>query len=207
MKHYAGPLIRRELRRPDHVFERTRSYRSSQVLHAASPGSAGVPPASTTVGLRPTAGGTPALVWSAPRLQGGCGSGKQGQLHTCIRPLEWERLGSRALMESAHASPHLPDGLERAQRGHRLVACRSDLSCHRLHVSLATVGGLAAARNRLCLVGVPCWLSARRRHVAISTGCPRVRPLYPARRWAGGGDRALGSLMSPSWCPVYAGCA
>ena len=38
-------------------------------------------------------------------------------------------LGSRALMESARASPHLPDGLEWAQRGLRLVACRSDLSC------------------------------------------------------------------------------
>ena len=49
-------------------------------------------------------------------------------------------------MESAHASPHLPDGLERAQRGLRLVACRSDLCCHRLHFFLATVGDEAAAK-------------------------------------------------------------
>ena len=52
-------------------------------------------------------------------------------------------------MESAHASPQLPDGLERAQRGHRLVACLSDLSCHRLHFFLATIGDLTAAWNRL----------------------------------------------------------
>ena len=68
---------------------------------------------------------------------------------TLVSGLWRGNLGSRALMESAHASPHLPDDLERAQRGLRLVACRSDLFCHRLRFFLATVGDLGAAWNRL----------------------------------------------------------
>ena len=72
------------------------------------PGSAGVPPAP---GRRPAmddppkahrcvqAGkpapawgkrGMPALVWSAPPLQGRSCSGTQVRLHACIRPLRWE---------------------------------------------------------------------------------------------------------------------
>ena len=54
-------------------------------------GSAGTLPACTHgVGLRPAAGGTPALVWSAPPLQGRSCSGTQVRLHACIRPLRWE---------------------------------------------------------------------------------------------------------------------
>ena len=68
---------------------------------------------------------------------------------TLVSGLVGGNLGSRALMESAHASPHLPDGLERAPRGLRLVACRSDLFCHRLQLFLATVGERCAAWNRL----------------------------------------------------------
>ena len=65
---------------------------------------------------------------------------------TLVSGLWRGNLGSRALMESAHASPHLPNGLEWAQRELRLLACRSDLSCHQLLFSLATVGELTLAR-------------------------------------------------------------
>ena len=95
---------------------------------------------------------------------------------TLVSGLFGGNLGSRALMESAHASPQLPDGLERAQRGLRLVACRSDLSCHRRHFFLATVGDLTAAWNRLVGavfggVGLgPRWHWARSDLHGLSTG-------------------------------------
>ena len=98
-------------------------------------------------------------------------------------------VGSRALMESAHASPHLPDGLEWAQRGLRLVACRSDLSCHRLHFFLATVGDLGAAWNRL--PGVLPSKTDTERFPGPVHG--RAACESPKRRWAGGGNRGARS--------------
>ena len=86
-----------------------------------------------------------ALVWSAPHLQGGAVRASRFSC-TLVSGLWRGNLGSRALMESAHASPHLPNGLEWARRELRLLACRSDLSCHQLLFSLATVGELTLAR-------------------------------------------------------------
>ena len=154
------------------------------------------------------AGWKPALVWSAPHLQGGSGAGKQVQLHTCIRPLWWERFGSRALMGSAHTSPHLPDGLERAQRGLRLVACRSDLSCHRLHFPSQRLA--SSCSPRWLALGGPGSVVVRRVRRArsdihgLSTGAgPLTRPS------AGGQAVDIApSLMAPLSSrsgPTYAG--
>ena len=149
------------------------------------------------------AGWKPALVWSAPHLQGGSGAGKQVQLHTCIRPLWWELFGSRALMGSAHTSPHLPDGLERAQRGLRLVACRSDLSCHRLHFPSQRLASSCSPRW-LALGGpVRSWYGACGGHAAISTGCPRARG--PSLAQAPVGRRWISRPRSWLLCPAAQG--
>ena len=66
----------------------------------------------------PLAGWQPALVWSAPHLQGGGDAGKQVQLPPCIRPLEWEPRfpgpdGIRAHLTSSPGRPRI--GPVRAQ--------------------------------------------------------------------------------------------
>ena len=112
---------------------------------------------------------------------------------TLVSGLWSGNLGSRALMESAHASPHLPDGLEWAQRGLRLVACRSDLFCHRLRFFLATVGDLGAAWNRL--VGV----------LALNWGTQRfpgpVHGRGPLNRQSAGGQAVEIAGLGHDSCP------
>ena len=116
--------------------------------------------------------------------------------------------GSRALMGSAHTSPHLPDGLERAQRGLRLVACRSDLSCHRLHFPSQRLA--SSCSPRWLALGGPSPVVVRRVRRArsdihgLSTGAgPLTRPS------AGGQAVDIApSLMAPLSSrsgPTYAG--
>ena len=89
----------------------------------------------------------PALVWSAPRLQGVGNAGKPVPLHTCIRALRWEPRfpdpnGIRAHLASSPRRP--PIGPARAQTCG--MAIRPALSSTSL--SLATVN--ADQRRRRC---------------------------------------------------------
>ena len=140
-------------------------------------------------GRRPAivqAGKMPALVWSAPRLQGGCDAGKQVQLHTCIRPLEWERRfpgpdGIRARLASSPRRPRM--GPARAQaRGMPVRPVLPSTSHSPRNCWRARSRPESSPRHRLR----PCSVVARRRSVArsdvhgLSTGAgPRV-PVRPA---------------------------
>ena len=138
---------------------------------------------------------------------------------TLVSGLWRGNLGSRALMESAHASPHLPNGLEwapaRAQAlgmPVRPVLPSTALfprNCRRAH---------SRSDSRPSSGRVWSWFGARTGHAAMSTGCPRARaPQSPKRRWAGGGHRGLTTgppsrtlphlpcLRSPVSWPAYAG--
>ena len=129
----------------------------------------------------PGAGGTPALVWSAPHLQGGVVRASRVSC-TLVSGLCGGNLGSRALMESAHASPHLPDGLERAQRGHRLVACRSDLSCHqRSHSPRNTRRPRCRQEGSSCRDPAPSALGTHQRAVVWPWGGVMAECLSPCR--------------------------
>ena len=130
----------------------------------------------------------PALVWSAPHLQGrGC-SGKQVQLHTCIRPVEREPRfpgpdGIRARLASSPRRPRM--GPARAQA--RGMPVRPVLPSTSL-----------LPRNcwrPLCrLESSPWGIAVEMGHAAISTACPRARAgELPKRRWAGGGNRGARS--------------
>ena len=159
-----------------------------------------------------------ALVWSAPHLQGGSCSGKQVQLHTCIRPLEREPRfpgpdGIRARLASSPKRPRMgPARTQALGMPVRPVLPSTALfprNCRRAH---------SRPDSRPSSGRVWSWFGARTGHAAMSTGCPRARaPQSPKRRWAGGGHRDLTTgppsrtlphlpcLRSPVSWPAYAG--
>ena len=138
------------------------------------------------------AGKMPALVWSAPQLQGRVWSGKQVQLHTCIRPLEWEPRfpgpdGIRARLASSPRRPRM--GPARAQA--RGMPVRPVLPSTSL-----------LPRNcwrPWCRLESSRWgTGVELGHAAISRACPRARAFEsPKRRWAGGGNRGTRSRFVP----------
>ena len=150
-----------------------------------------------------SAGWQPALVWSAPPLQGGGDAGKQVQLHTCIRPLEWKPWfpgpdGIRARLASSPRRPRM--GLGRAQACGLPVrpvlpsTSRLPRTCWRPRCRLESLPSLPLPRSPARSLAAR---GTRVHAVAAPTRCGRSCLPTPPRRCS---PRAARAPPPPSGC-------